>query len=60
MQLYEETPNLSAYPTLQNPPKKLLDQVRAAIRLKHYSYRTEETYEPESESKSLRTGKFRG
>jgi integron integrase len=26
------------------PPKKLLDQVRDAIRLKHYSYRTEETY----------------
>jgi hypothetical protein len=29
---------------MQNPPKKLLDQVRDAIRLKHYSYRTEETY----------------
>ena len=28
----------------QNPPKKLLEQVRDAIRLKHYSYRTEETY----------------
>jgi site-specific recombinase XerD len=26
------------------PPKKLLDQVRDAIRLKHYAYRTEETY----------------
>lgn len=25
-------------------PRKLLDQVRDAIRLKHYSYRTEETY----------------
>ena len=25
-------------------PKKLLDQMRDAIRLKHYSYRTEETY----------------
>ncbi|MBD1910739.1 MULTISPECIES: phage integrase N-terminal SAM-like domain-containing protein [unclassified Leptolyngbya] len=25
-------------------PKKLLDQVREVIRLKHYSYRTEETY----------------
>jgi hypothetical protein len=24
--------------------KKLLDQMRAAIRLKHYSYRTEESY----------------
>jgi site-specific recombinase XerD len=29
---------------MQNPPKKLLDQVRDAICLKHYSYRTEETY----------------
>jgi len=29
---------------MQNLPKKLLDQVRDAIRLKHYSYRTEETY----------------
>lgn len=29
---------------MQPPPKKLLDQVRDAIRLKHYSYRTEETY----------------
>jgi len=30
----------------QNPPtpKKLLDQVRDAIRLKHYSYRTEQAY----------------
>ena len=29
---------------MQNPPKKkLLDQVRDAIRLKHYSYSTEET-----------------
>jgi site-specific recombinase XerD len=26
------------------PPKKLLDQGRDAIRVKHYSYRTEETY----------------
>jgi integron integrase len=30
---------------METPPKKkLLDQVRDAIRLKHYSYRTEETY----------------
>ncbi|WNZ23707.1 integron integrase [Leptolyngbya sp. NK1-12] len=29
---------------MQQPPKKLLDQVRDATRLKHYSYRTEETY----------------
>jgi Phage integrase, N-terminal SAM-like domain len=29
---------------MQNPPKKLLEQVREAIRLKHYSYRTEQTY----------------
>jgi integron integrase len=26
------------------PPRKLLDQVRDVIRLKHYSYRTEQTY----------------
>ncbi len=29
---------------MQKPPKKLLDRVREAIRLKHYSYRTEKTY----------------
>lgn len=29
---------------MQPPPKKLLDQVRDALRLKHYAYRTEETY----------------
>jgi integron integrase len=31
--------------TIEEPPKKkLLERVREAIRLKHYSYRTEETY----------------
>jgi Phage integrase, N-terminal SAM-like domain len=36
---------LSTYRNImQQPPKKLLDQVRDTIRLKHYSYRTEETY----------------
>jgi integron integrase len=29
---------------LRKRPKKLLDQVREAMRLKHYAYRTEETY----------------
>ena len=29
---------------MQKPPKKLLDQVRDVIRMKHYAYRTEETY----------------
>jgi hypothetical protein len=29
---------------MQPLPKKLLDQVREAIRLKHYAYHTEETY----------------
>jgi integron integrase len=29
---------------MEAPPKKLLDQVRDVIRLKHYSYRTEQTY----------------
>ena len=28
----------------QNPLKKLLDEVRDAIRVNHSSYRTEETY----------------
>lgn len=28
----------------EHRPKKLLDQVREAIRVKHYSYRTEESY----------------
>ena len=32
--------------TMQQRPKKLLDQVREAIRLKHYSIRTEEAYVP--------------
>ena len=27
-----------------NPPRKLLDQVRDALRVKHYSYRTEQAY----------------
>jgi hypothetical protein len=29
---------------MESRPRKLLDQVRDAIRLKHYSYRTEQTY----------------
>jgi Phage integrase, N-terminal SAM-like domain len=29
---------------MEHRPKKLLDQVRDAIRLKHYSIRTEESY----------------
>jgi hypothetical protein len=29
---------------MQPPPKKLLDLGRDAIRLKHYTYRPEETY----------------
>jgi hypothetical protein len=29
---------------IPNPKKKLLDQVREVIRLKHYSIRTEQTY----------------
>jgi hypothetical protein len=29
---------------IETPPKKLLDQVRDLLRLKHYAYRTEETY----------------
>jgi hypothetical protein len=29
---------------MSNPTEKLLDQVREAIRTKHYSYRTEQSY----------------
>jgi len=29
---------------MESRPPKLLDQVREAIRIKHYSYRTEESY----------------
>jgi integron integrase len=29
---------------MENQPRKLLDQVRDVIRMKHYSYRTEESY----------------
>jgi len=29
---------------LEPRPRKLLDQVRDAIRVKHYSYKTEKTY----------------
>jgi Phage integrase, N-terminal SAM-like domain len=29
---------------MDDRPKKLLDQVRDTIRLKHYSYRTEQSY----------------
>ena len=29
---------------MEKPPKKLLEQVKDQIRLKHYSYRTEDTY----------------
>ena len=29
---------------MEQRPKKLLEQVRDAIRLKHYSYQTEKTY----------------
>jgi hypothetical protein len=29
---------------MEKPPKKLLDRVRDAIRLKHYSTRTEQSY----------------
>lgn len=31
-------------PSTEPRPQKLLDQVRASIRVKHYSYRTEESY----------------
>ena len=33
-----------AMATMKKPPRKLLDQVRESLRLKHYSIRTEEAY----------------
>jgi hypothetical protein len=43
--LYCNNSSYSVTMTAAEPPKKrLLDRVREAIRLKHYSYRTEETY----------------
>ena len=36
-------PTATRYP-MEQKPRRLLDQVRDAIRLKHYSIRTEETY----------------
>jgi integron integrase len=32
------------YPTIEPRPKKLLEQARDILRIKHYSYRTEESY----------------
>jgi len=39
-------PKISAIPSSANPasPPRLLDQVRARIRFKHYSIRTEQAY----------------
>ncbi len=36
--------NFSGYHFMEKPPKKLLEQVRNVIRLKHYSYKTEKSY----------------
>jgi len=36
--------NWRSQPMEEHRPKKLLAQVRDAIRLKHYSYRTEQAY----------------
>ena len=36
--------NFSGYHSVEKPPKKLLEQVRDVIRLKHYSYKTEKSY----------------
>ena len=41
----DQPPPLDELTTGSGPqPKKLLDQVREALRIKHYSYRTEQTY----------------
>ena len=39
----QQTPNVVSFPEGGSPPK-LLDQVRYAIRTRHYSPRTEEAY----------------
>ncbi len=36
--------NFSECHSIEKPPKKLLEQVRYVIRLKHYSYKTEKSY----------------
>lgn len=44
-QTIEYTNNkLKSRTKMNKPPKKLLDQVRELIRLKHYSIRTEQAY----------------
>ena len=41
----DQPPQLEELATVSGPkPRKLLDQVRDALRTKHYSYRTEQTY----------------
>jgi site-specific recombinase XerD len=37
-------PTKPSHKTNENPPKRLLDRVREAIRLKHYSMHTEQAY----------------
>jgi hypothetical protein len=42
--MIQEQTNTMNRPIPPHPPRKLLDQMRDALRLKHYSYRTEEAY----------------
>jgi hypothetical protein len=36
--------NFSGYHSVEQRPKKVLEQVSDVIRLKHYSYKTEKSY----------------
>src|SRR5512147_1882227 len=43
--LHEPAPDYASFPGALDPASpRLLDRVRLALRLKHYSYRTEESY----------------
>ncbi|WP_286396691.1 hypothetical protein [Pseudanabaena mucicola] len=42
--LKNQMPALASNGQIEPPPRKMLDQVRDAIRVKHYSYQTEKSY----------------
>ena len=42
--LKNQMPALASNGQIEPPPRKMLDRVRDAIRVKHYSYQTEKSY----------------
>jgi len=40
----DDIKNFTGYRSVEKPPKKLLEQVRDVIRIKHYFYKTEKSY----------------